>query len=102
MIQEKNAQLGFTKITTLSDKERIVLNRKGNSFLNEGKIDTAKRIFLTTGYSDGLSRVGDYYYKENNYIEALKMYIAAPASQKKDELLAKMSSTLRGWLKEES
>lgn len=103
-MQEKNMQPSFTKLTvenqTLKDKEKVVLNRKGNSLLNEGKIDIAKRIFLTTGYSDGLSRVGDYYYKENNYIEALKMYIVAPAPQKKDELLTKMGSILRGWLKE--
>ncbi len=98
-IHEKN----FVKITDSGKKDlkindRVVLNRKGNQFFNEGKIEAARRIFITTGYSDGLTRVGDYYYKNNNYIEALKMYSLAPAPEKKDELIKKISSIIISWL----
>jgi hypothetical protein len=91
----------FTKITenkALKSPDKAALNRKGNQFFNEGKIDIAKRIFITTGYSDGLTRVGDYYYKQNDFIEALKMYIMAPAPEKKDALAEKVSGAIKNWL----
>ena len=98
-INKKN----FVKITESGKKElktndRVALNRKGNQFFNEAKIEVARRIFITTGYSDGLTRVGDYYYKNNNYLEALKMYSIAPAPEKKDELIKKISSVIISWL----
>lgn len=102
-IFKKIPESGFTKLVdsgtqNLKTSDRVNLNRKGNQFFNEGKVDIARRIFLTTGYSDGLIRVGDYYYKNNNYIEALKMYILAPAPEKKEKLLEKMSSVIKNWL----
>jgi len=95
---------GFTKLTSngkndLKTSDRVFLNRKGNQFFNEGKVDAAKRIFLTTGYSDGLIRVGDYYYDNNNYVEALKMYTLAPSTRKKDELIEKISLIIKDWIK---
>ena len=61
---------GFIKVTdkpvqTLSSEQKALLNRKGNVLFNEGKIIEACRIFVTTGYSDGLTRVGDFYLKKN-------------------------------------
>ena len=94
-VGEKNA--AFEKID-LKSTDRVALNRKGNQFFNEGKIDVAKRIFITTGYSDGLTRVGDHYYKTNNYLEALKMYTMAPAPEKKDELIRKISNVIIRWI----
>ncbi|MCL2293383.1 MAG: hypothetical protein FWC36_00725 [Spirochaetes bacterium] len=93
----------FVKITdsgtkTLSPTDRVALNRKGNEFFNNGNIDAARRIFITTGYSDGLTRVGDHYCKNNDYIEALKMYCLAPAPDKKDNLIKKMSGVVLTWL----
>ena len=93
----------FVKITDSTKKDlkstdRVALNRKGNQFFNEGNIEVAKRIFITTGYSDGLSRVGDHYYKNNNYLEALKMYHMAPAPEKKDELIKKISNVIIRWI----
>jgi len=95
----------FVKVTdsapigkSLKPDDRVALNRKGNQFFNEGKIDVAKRIFITTGYSDGLTRVGDHYYKNNDYLEALRMYSMAPAPDKKDELIKKISSVIIGWM----
>ena len=99
----KNINKNFVKITDSGKKElkindRVALNRKGNQFFNEGNIEVARRIFITTGYSDGLTRVGDYYYKNNNYLEALKMYSIAPAPEKKDELIKKISNIVINWL----
>ena len=93
----------FVKVTDSEKKDlkindRVALNRKGNQFLNEGNIEVARRIFTTTKYTDGLTRVGDHYYKNNNYIEALKMYYLAPAPEKKDELIKKISSVILTWL----
>ena len=102
-IDSKNIGKNFVKVTDYTKKDldstdRVALNRKGNQFFNEGKIDVAKRIFITTGYSDGLTRVGDHYYKNNNFLDALKMYSIAPAPEKKDELIKKISNVVIRWL----
>ena len=102
-IDSKNIEKSFVKVTDYAKKDldstdRVALNRKGNQFFNEGKIDVAKRIFITTGYSDGLTRVGDHYYKNNNFLDALKMYSIAPAPEKKDELIKKISNVVIRWL----
>ena len=57
---------GFIKVATenkieLSSQQRIALIRKGNELFNQGEFEKAKRIFLTTSYSDGLTRIGQYY-----------------------------------------
>ncbi len=58
----------------LPGEEKAKLNRKGNEFFNRGELETARRIFQTTGYSDGLIRVGDKYWKDRRPVDALKMY----------------------------
>ncbi len=73
---------GFIKVTenpttTLTSEQKALLNRKGNVYFNSGDINTARRIFLATGYSDGLSRVGDTYQKRGDELNALKYYILA-------------------------
>ena len=106
-ILKKIPQSGFVKLTefknnSLKSSERVALIRKGNQFYNNGKIDIAKRIFLTTGYTDGIIRVGDYYYNNHNFIEALEMYEIAPSPDKKDLLIEKMSEIVKVWLKKQS
>ena len=76
------------KCETLSTSQKYTLNRRGNELFNENDIAGAARIFLTTGYSDGLTRVGDYYLKQGKKIEALKYYSLAH-NKYKVELLAK-------------
>ena len=74
-------------------------NRRANALLNEGKIEMAKRIFITTGYSDGLTRIGDNYNKENKYLDALKMYLLAHNKRKSEPIIEKISQTVSVMLK---
>ncbi|MBN2051836.1 MAG: hypothetical protein JW760_15395 [Spirochaetales bacterium] len=97
---------GFLKIsreqeTEISSSQKSVLIRRGNELFNAGEYETAKRIFITTGYTDGLVRMGCYYEKNNNPLEALRMYYLAPAPDKKEELLAKVSAVIRKWIIED-
>jgi hypothetical protein len=98
---------GFIKLTSeanrsLSGEQRTALIRKGNALFNQGKIDLAKRIFLTAGYTDGLIRLGDYYYKRRQPLEAFRMYRLAPYKSSSEKMLEKMAMILRSWLKEKN
>ena len=100
---DKDSDVDFIKLTKpdpagISQSQRVALNRKGNELFNAGQYEQAKRIFLTTGYTDGLIRVGDYYFKNNHHLEALKMYWLAPAPDKRDSLIQKISSVVRKWI----
>ncbi len=95
---------GFIKVTdqpvgNLSAQQRVVLNRKANALFNDGKIDMAERIFITTGYSDGLTRVGDVYAQKNDYLKALKLYLLAHNKRKSEPLIEKLSSVVSAMLK---
>lgn len=73
-MQPKNKHLLERKVSTsLSQKDRILLIRKGNSFFNDGFIEQARKIFITVGYQDGIMRIRDYYLEKNNFKEALKV-----------------------------
>ena len=76
------------KCETLSTSPKYTLNRRGNEMSNRNDIEGAKRIFLTTGYSDGLTRIGDYYLKQGKKVDALKYYSLAH-NQYKVEMIAK-------------
>ena len=96
---------GFLKVAAagsvaLSKEQRAALIRKGNQFFNLGDIEKAKRIFLTTSYSDGLTRIGQKYEEQNRHVDALRMYWLAPAPDKRDALIETMASIVRKWLKE--
>ena len=84
----------------LSGPQRIALIRKGNELFNAGRIDQAKKIFIATGYGDGLTRVGDYYLEKNDPLEALRMYWMAPAPQKTARLLESAAGIIKTWLSE--
>ena len=96
---------GFLKITRnraaeLPKEQRIALIRKGNELFNQKKYDIAKRIFLTTGYSDGLIRLGNLYLNQNMPLEAFRMYWLAPDQKKVEAMLEKTVAIIKKWLKE--
>jgi hypothetical protein len=94
---------GFIKLSTaqpegLSGSDKAALIRKGNTLFNSGEVEKAKRIFLTTGYTDGLIRIGDWYLREDNPLEALRMYWIAPAPDKVEKWAAKAAGAVRKML----
>lgn len=95
---------GFIKVTDkpvtgLSSEQKVILNRKGNVLFNEGKYDAALRIFVTTGYSDGLARIGDLYMKQNRMLDALKYYLLANNKGKAEAVYEKISSLISALIK---
>jgi len=98
---DKNAFIKVSSPSPVEGPQKAALNRKGNQLFNEGDIEGARRVFLTTGYSDGLSRVGDYYKSQNRPLEALKMYWIAPDYTKSQPLIEQLSGILKSLLKEE-
>jgi hypothetical protein len=104
-ILDKLPREGFLKINSakpapLPSDKKIALNRKGNALFNAGDIEGAKRIFLTTGYTDGIMRIGDYHFGRNEILEAYKMYWLAPAPDKVAMMTEQMAAIVRKWLKE--
>lgn len=93
---------GFIKVTDsptkgLTSEQKVILNRKANMMFNAGNIEDARRIFITTGYSDGLTRVGNYYMNKNEGLKALKAYYLAHNQRDAEpiyESLAKVISTV--------
>ncbi|MDR2700924.1 MAG: hypothetical protein LBB72_00670 [Spirochaetaceae bacterium] len=88
---------GFIKTThpSIDGGTKAALNRRGNVLYNSGDIEGARRIFLTTGYSDGLSRVGDFYKSGGRPLDALKMYWIAPDRTKADPIIQQLSEIIR-------
>ena len=84
----------------IEGSQKAALNRKGNVLFNSGEIEKARRIFLTTGYSDGISRVGDYYKSHNRMIDAMQMYWTAPDKTKLEPLLMQLADLLRSIINE--
>jgi hypothetical protein len=66
---------------------KVKLNRKGNELFNGGDTEAARRIFQTTGYSDGLIRVGDRYLADKRPVDALKMYRLARDDKRSEKLI---------------
>ena len=56
---------------------------------------------MTTGYSDGLSRVGDYYKSKDRHLEALKMYWIAPDRKKSGPLIEQLAGIMKSLLDED-
>ena len=84
---------GFIKTTehplkTLTIEQKVKLNKKND-------ISAAERIFITTGYSDGLSRIGDYYANKNEKLKALKFYHLAHNTYKEGMLLDQLASIIQ-------
>lgn len=104
-ILKKLPPSGFLKVTgenpvQLPQDKRAALIRRGNEFFNRGETDLARRIFLTTRYSDGLIRVGDRLALAGKPLEALAAYWDAPCPEKVEVLIGQMSGVVRQWLRE--
>ncbi len=98
-IEQNGNAGGFIKVTdmpvgNLSDQQKVALNRKANELLNLGKLDMAERIFITTGYSDGLTRCGDKHQEKNEFMEALKLYVLAHNKRKSEPLTEKLAQII--------
>jgi hypothetical protein len=87
--------------TAIQGEQKAGLNRKGNELFNAGEVEAARRIFLTTGYSDGLIRVGNLYLADKRPIDALKMFWLAHDTEKSTELIQRMALVIQKFLKEE-
>jgi len=99
--KDQGSFLKVTSSTPMESPQKAVLNRKGNQMYNDGNVEGAKKVFLTTRYSDGLSRVGDYYKSQNRPLEALQMYWLAPDRTKSQPLIEQLAAVLRGLIPED-
>ena len=98
---------GFIKssdspVGSLSSAQKVLLNRNGNVLFNQGDIHNAQRLFITTGYSDGLTRVADVRQKEGDFLSALKLYILAHNKAKAEYVYKKIAAAVSFYLKEEN
>ena len=105
-VEEKQIPDGFIKVTDkpltgLTSEQKALLNRKGNVFFNQGDIESARRIYLTTGYSDGLIRVADIYAQKKQTLKALKLYILAHNQAKTEPIYEKIAATISSLLKDD-
>ena len=78
----------------LSDAQRVALVRKANALFNDGDLAMAERIYIATGYSDGLTRIGDKYAEKKEYLDALKMYLLAHNKRKSEPIVEKIAQTV--------
>ena len=88
---------GTAKIP-MDSAQKALLNRKGNIMLNDWDAEGARRIFITTGYGDGLTRVGDFYKKHGRPLDALRMYWVAPDKRKADEVIIEAAMLIKSML----
>jgi len=98
---DKNAFIKVTEPSPVEGSDKVALNRKANQKFNEGDIEGARRIFMTTGYSDGLSRTGDYYKSKARPIEALRMYWMGHDKNKANPIIEQLSYLLQDILHED-
>ena len=97
---------GFIKtsdnpVLALTSEQKVKINRKGNLLFNQGDYLNAQRLFITTGYSDGLSRVGDVFMKSNEELKALKLYWLAHNKRKSEPLIDKVANLISILVSEE-
>lgn len=93
----------FIKVTdrpnaALSSEDKVILNRKANVMFNEGNIEAARRVYTTTGYSDGLTRVGNRYMEKKKPLTALKQYILAHNKKESDKIYEKIALLISAML----
>lgn len=100
-VEDQNVFVKTTKVPAIDGNMKAALNRRGNILYNSGDIEGAKRIFLTTGYSDGLSRIGDYYKSEGRLLDALRMYWIAPDHTKSEPIIVQLADLVKDLIHEE-
>jgi hypothetical protein len=98
--KNENVFIKTTAESPVDRTQKAALNRKGNMLFNAGDIEGARKIFMTTGYSDGISRIGDYYKSQNRPIEALRMYWIAPDHTKAEPLITQLAATMQALIHE--
>lgn len=96
---------GFIKITDnpvegLTSEQKVILNRKANTMFNSGNIEDARRIYITTGYSDGLTRVGNHYMGKNEPLKALKVYHLAHNKRNSEPIYENIARVISALLKD--
>lgn len=75
----------------MNQKERIELIRKGNELFNRKCYTEAEKLYVKTGYKDGLVRIGDYlYYEKKQPLAAFKYYKMAGSTGKVNEIFERM------------
>ena len=94
-VQDDNSFIKTTVKTAVDGTQKAALNRKGNILYNSGDVEGARRIFLTTGYSDGLVRIGDYYKSKGRTLDALRMYWIAPDRKKAEPIIMQLSALIQ-------
>lgn len=106
LISEKQNTIpeGFIKVTDnpvsgLTSEQKAILNRKANIMFNNGNVEDARRIYITTGYSDGLTRIGDHYMDKNQSLKALKQYTLAHNNRKAEPIYKDIASVISALLK---
>jgi len=100
-VQGQNTFIKTTVRPAIDGPQKAALNRKGNILYNSGDVEGARRIFLTTGYSDGLVRVGDYYNAKGRSLDALRMYWIAPDHSKAEPIIMQLSAVIHNLLHDE-
>ena len=91
---------GFVKVgapvakPALSSEQKVLLNRRANEMFNNGLVEDAKRVYLATGYSDGLTRVADTYVKKGREMDALKLYLQAHNQRNSAPLTEKLAKII--------
>ena len=103
-VNEHKIQDGFIKVTdnpigSLTSEQKVSLNRKANELFNNGDIEGARRIFQTTGYSDGLTRVGYYYVNHNESLKALKFYYLAHNKRDSEPIYENIANVISNIIK---
>lgn len=105
-VSENKPVEGFIKVTDnpvngLNSEQKVILNRKANTMFNNGNIEDARRIFITTGYSDGLTRVGNYYMSKNQDLKALKAYYLAHNKRDAEPIYESIAKVISAILEKE-
>lgn len=96
---------GFLKVTRppaadVTSEQKVQLIRKGNELFAKGEWEAARKIFVSTHYSDGMIRLGDRYAQQKDYLSAFQMYKLAPAPDRAEAMILKLTAVLQNWLKE--
>jgi hypothetical protein len=99
--EDQHVFIKTVKRTPMDVSQKAALNRRGNVLYNAGDIEGARRIFLTTGYSDGLVRIGDYYKKQGKPLDALRMYWIAPDKTKAGAIIEELSVVIKSLIHED-
>ncbi|MCL2070058.1 MAG: hypothetical protein FWH19_03630 [Treponema sp.] len=100
-VQGENTFIKTTARPPVDGSQKAILNRKANMLFESGDIEGARRIYLTTGFSHGLVRVGDHYNKKGRPLDALKMYWIAPDHKKAEPIIMQLATVIQNLIQDE-